>query len=70
MDRGRVTGSDTDDRMMVFAGNANLPLAQQIANHLRLPLGKAVAGRLSIDDIRAGVLPEGKAEIVKALQAE
>jgi len=31
---------------------------------------KAVASQLQIDDIRAGVLPEGKAEIVKALQAE
>ena len=31
---------------------------------------KAVAGRLGIDEIRAEVLPEDKARIIKALQAE
>ncbi|MBB4285969.1 heavy metal translocating P-type ATPase [Roseospira goensis] len=31
---------------------------------------RAVAGRLGIDDIRAGVLPEDKADLIRALQAE
>lgn len=33
--------------MMIFTGNANRPLAEAIANHLSLPLGKATVGRFS-----------------------
>jgi ribose-phosphate pyrophosphokinase len=37
--------------MMVFAGNAHPPLAQDIAQHLGLPLGKAVVGRFSDGEV-------------------
>ena len=37
----------TDKNMMVFAGNANPQLAQDIATKLQMPLGKAVVGQFS-----------------------
>lgn len=37
--------------MMVFAGNANPQLAQDIASYLCLPLGKAVVGRFSDGEV-------------------
>ena len=38
--------TDADDnRLMVFTGNANVELAEQIADRLKLSLGKLVVGR-------------------------
>jgi ribose-phosphate pyrophosphokinase len=37
--------------MMVFTGNANPALAKAVVGHLNLPLGKAVVGRFSDDEI-------------------
>ena len=37
--------------LMLFAGNANLPLARSVAEHLQLPLGKAAVGRFSDGDV-------------------
>ncbi|NOY73204.1 MAG: ribose-phosphate diphosphokinase [Gammaproteobacteria bacterium] len=37
--------------MMVFSGNANKPLADAIANHLNMPLGKAVVGKFSDGEV-------------------
>jgi phosphoribosylpyrophosphate synthetase len=39
--------SDADSRLMVFSGNANPPLAQSMANYLRVSLGKAVVSEFS-----------------------
>jgi len=39
--------SDADNRLMVFSGSANLPLAQLIANRLRLHLGKSTISEFS-----------------------
>ncbi len=41
----------SETRMMVFAGNAHPQLAQDIAQHLGLPLGKAVCGRFSDGEV-------------------
>lgn len=38
-------------RMMVFTGNANPVLAKAVVSHLNLPLGNAVVGRFSDDEI-------------------
>ena len=38
-------------RFMVFSGTANRPLAQAIANHLMVPLGKAAVGRFSDGEV-------------------
>ena len=40
-----------EGRMMVFAGNAHPRLAQEIAQHLELPLGQAVVGRFSDGEV-------------------
>ena len=42
-------------RMMVFSGNANLPLAKAIVNHLNIPLGKALVERFGDDEIRVEI---------------
>jgi len=41
--------------LMLFAGNANLPLARSVAEHLQLPLGKAAVGRFSDGEISVEV---------------
>lgn len=42
--------------MMLFTGNANPELAQQIAAHLNIPLGKAIISRFSDGEIRVEIL--------------
>lgn len=42
-------------QMMVFSGNANLPLAKAVVNHLNIPLGKALVSRFSDDEIRVEI---------------
>lgn len=44
-------GMHEDTSMMVFSGNANLPLAGEIAERLKLPLGKATVGRFSDGEV-------------------
>jgi ribose-phosphate pyrophosphokinase len=43
--------SDADSRLMVFSGSANPPLAQLIANRLRLNLGKSTISEFSDGEI-------------------
>jgi len=43
--------SDADNRLMVFSGSANPPLAQLIANRLRLHLGKSTISEFSDGEI-------------------
>jgi ribose-phosphate pyrophosphokinase len=58
-DRRAKTGSEgyvsngmhEDSSMMVFSGNANLPLAEEIVARLKLPLGKAGVGRFSDGEV-------------------
>jgi ribose-phosphate pyrophosphokinase len=40
-----------DGKLMIFTGNANPALAQEIASHLRMPLGKASVGRFSDGEV-------------------
>ncbi|HXF08518.1 MAG TPA: ribose-phosphate diphosphokinase [Candidatus Acidoferrales bacterium] len=47
---GQGTGFD-GAKFMVFSGTANRPLAQAIANHLMVPLGKAAVGRFSDGEV-------------------
>jgi len=42
-------------RVMVFTGNANPELAQAIANHLNIPLGKAQVGRFSDGEVQVEI---------------
>ena len=51
-----IPPSDTDHSLMVFSGNANPPLAQSIANHLRMNLGKAVVSEFSDGEIMVEIM--------------
>lgn len=59
---------DVDGRMMVFAGNANPQLAQNIVNHLRIPLGKAVVGRFSDGEVMVEIMENVRGKDVFIVQ--
>ncbi|WP_096367632.1 MULTISPECIES: ribose-phosphate diphosphokinase [Thiohalobacter] len=54
--------------MMVFAGNANPQLAQNIVNHLRIPLGKAVVGRFSDGEVMVEIMENVRGKDVFIVQ--
>ena len=58
----------SDSRMMVFTGNANPQLAQDIANCLKLPLGKAVVGRFSDGEIMVDIMENVRGKDVFIVQ--
>lgn len=45
----------SDSRMMVFTGNANAQLAQDVASYLNISLGKATVGKFSDDEIQVEI---------------
>ncbi len=57
-----------DRRMMVFAGNANPQLAQDIASYLNLPLGKAVVGRFSDGEVMVEIMEHVRGKDVFIVQ--
>lgn len=60
--------AETENRMMVFSGNANPQLAQDIVNYLRLPLGKAVVDRFSDGEIMVEIMENVRGKDVFVLQ--
>lgn len=48
--------SETENQMMVFTGNANPQLAQDIVNYLKMPLGKAIVDRFSDGEIAVEIM--------------
>ena len=44
-----------DKNMMVFSGNANRPLAKEIARYLNIPLGKAFVSSFSDGEIQVEI---------------
>jgi len=54
--------------MMVFAGNANPQLAQDIATHLGLPLGKAIVGKFSDGEVMVEILENVRGKHVFIVQ--
>jgi ribose-phosphate pyrophosphokinase len=54
--------------MMVFTGNANPQLAQDICNSLKLPLGKAVVGRFSDGEIMVEIMENVRGKDVFIVQ--
>jgi ribose-phosphate pyrophosphokinase len=54
--------------MMVFTGNANPQLAQDIVNHLRMPLGKAVIDRFSDGEIAVEIMENVRGKDVFVVQ--
>ena len=57
-----------DSKMMVFSGNANLPLAENIVSYLNMPLGKAVVGRFSDGEIMVEIMENVRGKDVFILQ--
>ena len=43
---------DTSTRMMLFCGNANRTLAEDVAHRLGVPLGKALVGTFSDGEVQ------------------
>jgi ribose-phosphate pyrophosphokinase len=56
-------------RMMVFAGNSNLPLAQAVVDHLGLPLGKATLGTFSDGECQVEILENVRGKDVFVVQS-
>jgi ribose-phosphate pyrophosphokinase len=63
-----MSPSETDNRLMVFSGNANPPLAQSIANHLRLHLGKAIVSEFSDGEIMVEIMENVRGRDVFVVQ--
>ncbi|MFT5173963.1 MAG: ribose-phosphate pyrophosphokinase, partial [Gammaproteobacteria bacterium] len=57
-----------DSAMMVFSGNANRPLAQEIVGRLRLPLGDAVVDRFSDGEVTVEILNSVRGKDVFVIQ--
>jgi ribose-phosphate pyrophosphokinase len=60
--------SDSDSRMMVFAGNANPKLAQAIATELRLNLGDAHVGSFSDGEVQVEIMENVRGKDVFIVQ--
>ncbi|HZR38248.1 MAG TPA: ribose-phosphate diphosphokinase [Nevskia sp.] len=54
--------------MMLFTGNANPALAQDIANYLKVPLGKATVGRFSDGEVQIEILENVRGKDVFIIQ--
>ena len=57
------------ERLMVFTGNANPRLAQDVTKHLNLALGRAVVGRFSDGEVMVEVLENVRGKDVFVLQS-
>ncbi len=55
--------------MMVFTGNANPRLAEDVVKHLNLPLGRAVVGRFSDGEVMVELLENVRGKDVFVLQS-
>ncbi len=58
----------SDGRLMVFSGNANPQLAQDIVNFLKIPLGKALVGRFSDGEIMVEIMENVRGKDVFIVQ--
>jgi len=57
------------DRLMVFTGNANPRLAQDVAKHLTLSLGRAIVGRFSDGEVMIEIIENVRGKDVFVLQS-
>jgi len=65
-----LKGDDTGfDRLMVFTGNANPRLAEDVANHLNIRLGRAKVGRFSDGEVMVEILENVRGRDVFLLQS-
>lgn len=59
----------SDDSLMVFTGNANPKLAQDVAQHLNIQLGRATVGRFSDGEVMIEILDNVRGKDVFVLQS-
>src|ERR1700674_4795798 len=57
------------DRLMVFTGNANPRLAQEVAKHLNLSIGRAIVGKFSDGEVLVELLENVRGKTVCVLQS-
>src|SRR5437868_14899465 len=57
------------DRLMVFTGNANPRLAQEVAKHLNLAIGRAIVGKFSDGEVMVELLENVRGKDVFVLQS-
>src|SRR5437870_13310274 len=57
------------ERLMVFTGNANARLAQEVAKHLNLSLGRAIVGKFSDGEVMVELLENVRGKDVFVLQS-
>src|SRR5258707_4114833 len=57
------------DRLMIFTGNANPRLAQEVAKHLNLYLGRVIAGNVSDGEVIVELLENVRGKDVFVLQS-
>src|SRR5579859_4838998 len=57
------------ERLMVFTGNANPRLAQDVTKHLNIPLGRAMVGRFSDGEVMVELLENVRGKDVFVLQS-
>jgi ribose-phosphate pyrophosphokinase len=57
------------DRLMVFTGNANPRLAQEVAKHLNLSIGRAIVGKFSDGEVMVELLENVRGKDVFVLQS-
>jgi len=62
-------GQDALERLMVFAGNANARLAQEVARHLNLSLGRALVGKFSDGEVMVEIMENVRGKDVFVLQS-
>lgn len=55
--------------MMLFSGNSNLPLANKIASHLNIPLGKSMVSRFCDGEIRVEIQENVRGRDVFVMQS-
>ncbi len=58
-----------DGKLMIFTGNANPALAQDIAMHLRMPMGKASVGRFSDGEVMVEIMENVRGRDVFVVQS-
>jgi ribose-phosphate pyrophosphokinase len=57
------------ERLMVFTGNANPQLAQDVAKHLNMSLGRAIVGRFSDGEVMVEIMENVRGRDVFVLQS-
>jgi len=57
------------DRLMIFAGNANPRLGQDVTKHLNISLGRAVVGKFSDGEVMVEILENVRGKDVFVLQS-